>query len=267
VYVVGGLDAQGTSLSTVLRFDGASQTWSAVAPLPEPLHHANVGVVNGKLYVVGVLAPNFAARADVLEYDPATDRWTARAPLPAAQRRGASAVGVIGDELIVAGGLRGGAAVTDVTAYDPRTDTHRTLAPLPSATEHVVGAAVGSKLYVIGGRDGSIASITARVDVYDATTGTWARGPDLPTGRGGHAAAVLDGRIVVFGGEGHHANAGVFPHAEVFDTLTSTWARALDMPTPRHGTGAAALRGRIIVPGGATVQGVGAVTTVEAFSF
>lgn len=267
VYVMGGfgLNAQ---LADVARYQVSTNQWTYVRPLPRPLHHLNVAALNGKLYVVGTLeGSSFAARGDTLEYDPVTDQWTTKAPLPVGTERGSSAVGAIGDEIYVAGGNRGGRGVSIFTAYNPTTNTHRTLPPLPTVTEHVVSGVVGTKLYVIGGRNGAIASITARVDVFDTATGQWTQGPNMPTARGGHAAGVVGTRIVVFGGEGNPAtSSGVFAQTEILDTETQLWTTGPAMPTPRHGTGAAGVGFTVYLPGGAPSEGFDPTRISEAFT-
>lgn len=269
VYVVGGFTTGPQAIPLVHRYDTRRRSWSSVAPLPLSFHHPNVAAVRGKLYLVGaLLGGGFNARADVLEFDPLTNEWTRKTSLPSAFARGASAVGVIGEKIYVAGGYRGGGAVTDFSVYDPATDTHQSLPPLPVATEHVVGGAVNGRLYVIGGRDGDIASITARVDVYDVASGQWARGPDLPTARGGHAAAVVGTVIIVIGGEGNsRVPSGVFGETELLDTTTMQWTRGPRMLTPRHGTGAASVGPLVLVPGGAANEGFGPSRQVEVFVF
>jgi hypothetical protein len=268
VYIVGGLGPGFALMAEVNRYTPDSGQWAAVRPLPRPLHHLNVAGVAGKLYSVGCLeGGGFAARGDTLEYDPVADQWTARAPMPAGAERGGSAVGVIGGEIFVAGGFRGGSAVTQFSAYDPAANRHRMLPPLPMATEHVVGGAVGTRFFVIGGRNGGTDNITNRVQIFDTASGAWVMGPDLPTARGGHAAAIIGTRIVVMGGEGNPAvGTGVFAQTEVLDTVTMRWFSGATMLTPRHGIGAASVGDWVYVPGGGTSEGLAPVAVVEAFA-
>jgi N-acetylneuraminic acid mutarotase len=85
-------------------------------------------------------------------------------------------------------------------------------------------------------------------------------------GRGGTAAAAIDDRIYVIGGEGNTAvPSGVFPDVTVYDATADAWETLAPMQTPRHGTGAASVDGVIYVPGGADTQGFGAVDTNEAY--
>ncbi len=65
------------------------------------------------------------------------------------------------------------------------------------------------------------------------------------------AAALLGGRMFVFGGE---HGGGVFFQNEAYDPATDTWATMAPMPTPRHGTGAAVVGDAIYIPGGGLVR-------------
>ena len=86
----------------------------------------------------------------------------------------------------------------------------------------------------------------------------------MPTARGGIGSGVVNGAIVVVGGEGNpDADSGVFPQTEIYDPAADAWSAGPDMPTPRHGMGAAGVDGALYVPGGADVAGIGAVATHE----
>jgi N-acetylneuraminic acid mutarotase len=266
IYVIGGFNGAGVIVNVVEAYDPIQRTWSAVAPFPRPVHHANTAAVGGKLYVVGALVEaTFRATADVYVFDPATNAWSIKTPLPTGQERGAAGVAVIGTKIYVAGGFRNGNSVADFSSYDTATDTHATLPPLAQATDHLVGGAVGGIVYAIGGRFGGITGLLGRVAAFDPAANTWAERAPMITPRGGAAAAVVRDRIIVAGGEGNGALAsGVFAEVEVFVPATNTWQSFPKMRTPRHGTGGAAIGNTFYVPGGATVQAFGATPEVES---
>ncbi|HET8787352.1 MAG TPA: kelch repeat-containing protein, partial [Actinomycetes bacterium] len=68
----------------------------------------------------------------------------------------------------------------------------RTLAAAPSERTEVAAAAVGGRIWVLGGYAPDGATL-ATVEVYDTTADTWARGPDLPVAVNHAMAATLDG--------------------------------------------------------------------------
>lgn len=262
ILVFGGFDGSGAIVASVEAYDPASDTWrSDIAPLPVAMHHANVADVGGRIYVTGFLRElGFEPDGRVFEYDPEIDRWQERSPMPAGSERGASGVAVIDGRIYVAGGLGGGARAA-FSSYDPASDTWETLPDLPKPLDHLAAGAVDGIFYVLGGRGGSIAALSASVFAYDPQTREWTPRADMPTPRGGVAAAVLNGRIFVLGGEGNRAegSAGVFPEVEAYDPASDTWEVLEPMALPRHGMGAAALGGRIYVPGGGIRQAFGPV--------
>jgi hypothetical protein len=71
---------------------------------------------------------------------------------------------------------------------------------------------------------------------------------------------VLDGRIVVMGGEVNAANppTRVFAEVEIYEPTHDRWTSIEPMAVPRHGIGAATVGGLIYVPGGATRAGFAA---------
>lgn len=66
-------------------------------------------------------------------------------------------------------------------------------------------------------------------EVYDPVTNSWVEAAPLPTPRSGTAGAVLDGRVLVFGGQ---EPAGVFRKNEAYDPATDTWKEFVSLPTP-----------------------------------
>lgn len=267
IYVVGGFNDRLGLLDTVQVYDIASQTWSTAAPLPRPVHHANVASADGKLYVLGALIDlQFNETDESWAYDPATDTWVEVASMGTGAR-GSGAAATIDGKIYLAGGWRDSAAVTDFSVYDPALDTwDHTLPPLADPRDHLVAAAIGTEFYAVSGRAGAIASINPRLDSYDTTTGTWTERTSIPTARGGMAGGVVDGQIIVVGGEGAANPSGVFAQVEVYDPQTDTWSDAGVMPTPRHGMGAAGYEGSLYVPGGADEEAFAAIATFEVFT-
>ncbi len=265
IYVIGGFIDDGTIVSSVEAYDPTSKAWQSSAPLPRPLHHPNAAVVDGRLYVLGALVePQFIAVGDTYRYDPKTDIWEQLTSMPPTTQRGAAATAVIGTKIYIAGGYRLG-SVADFSAYDTATDSWEILPRLPEARDHLVGGAIGGKVYAVGGRRNN--ALRGEVDEFDPLLGSWVSKAPMLTARAGCASAVIADRIYVAGGEGNRkAGNGVFPQNEVYDPATDGWDALEAMITPRHGTGGAALNGVFYVPGGATREGFGAVDNHEAYS-
>jgi N-acetylneuraminic acid mutarotase len=268
VYVIGGFNAALGVSNQVLAYDTVGDSWSNAPDLPAAVHHANAAVVDGRIYVVGWLDGfNFTARGDVWSWAPGDAAWSDQhAAMPGGSERGASVAGAIDGAIYVAGGLRGGAAVADVSRYVVADDAWEPLDALPAARDHACGGMIAGRLIVAGGRQADIGSTSPATYAFDPAAG-WSSRADMITGRGGTACGVIDGRLIVVGGEGNpDAESGVYPQVEAYDDAGDAWSSLGVMPTPRHGMGAAVVGGTLHVPGGADVQAFGAVDTNEAFT-
>ncbi len=262
IYVVGGFAKPG--LGNVMNlaitpanevYDLATDRWTSKAPLPIGLHHAGLGVTNGRLYVIGGYKQSglsgWQPVATVYAYDPITDKWAQRAPMPTA--RGALSVAVHDRTLYAIGGYDGKANSAAVEVYDPAKNLWASRAPLPTPRDHLAAATASGKIYAIGGRlNGDYRRNLAVTEAYDPAANRWTRVADLPTARSGIAASEQGGKIYVFGGE---SGEGTFRENEAYDPSRDTWQALAPMPTGRHGLGSGVVAGRIHVLGGGPTPG------------
>jgi N-acetylneuraminic acid mutarotase len=271
VYVLGG--SKPGNLHRVLRLDTRSGRWSEPTQLPVGLNHSQATVHDGRIYLVGGYLNGAEATDRGFEFDPATGRWSELPPMKLA--RGGDAAATIGDKLYVIDGGPQFFGVSDppppyarLEVFDFRTRTWSVAAPPPVAVHHVAAAALGSRLYLAGGRVGTEAA-TADFLSYDPAADRWARLPDLPQGKVGSAGVVAAaGRIVVFGGDDEvgweDGGGSVSASAWAFDPQTSRWSRLPDLHVERHAFGAAVAGGRIYAIAGSYCPGLkptGPVTT------
>ena len=109
-------------------------------------------------------------------------------------------------------------------------------------------AAVGGKVYVIGGRSYGVLKTTAvenSVEVYDPAANTWTALAPKPTGVTNDEAGVIGGIIYVPGG-------GVL---EAYNPATNTWATKAPMPAVVSSGTVAVVGSKLYVLGG-RVEGV-----------
>ena len=147
------------SLDTVEVYDPATNKWEARTAAPTARNHAAIGVVNGKIYIiggrVGSALVTTGSNTNVVEvYDPATDTWGA-AGLRMPTARSGMGWAVYNNRIYIAGGEiydhHVFAAIRAVEAYDPATNTWTSLPTMLTARHGVNAAAIGNRLYVIGG--------------------------------------------------------------------------------------------------------------------
>jgi N-acetylneuraminic acid mutarotase len=241
----------------VLEYDPAADRWTAKKNMQMPAHHNAVVGYNGKIYVFGggvqrqPGGPTQFPIDNSWEYDPVADTWRALAPMPV--RRLAAVAVESGGKIYVMGGAGsypgleneplGGETphrVLDLNhAYDPATNTWQARQTMPTPRNHMFAGAVAGKIYLIGGRVGSMSVATG------STTDL------VPTPRDGGVAGVYQNRIYIAGGQSINAlNNSVSRALEAYDPATNTWDILPNVPGARHGQGGGVIGNRFHVVGG-----------------
>jgi N-acetylneuraminic acid mutarotase len=296
IAILGGVIPSNTSFppvdttSLMQFYNISSNTWTTRSHMPLPLNHVNVAVINGLIYVLGGLAETFEedgkriwqSVGDSFVYTPANDSWTSLPSMPAGDERGSAAVGVYKDKIYLAAGMlqlelveNGKQQSTDiVSVFNTRTweweDVPEAARQVPEARDHAGVAVVGSKFYVLGGRNTGQENNRGTVFILDLCrldAGWKTSSARMPTARGGVASGTVGHKVYVFGGEGNRATeSGVFDQVEVYDTRKDRWETAGTMQVPRHGTYAVGVRGKVYIPGGGVMQGGGPVSGFDVFT-
>ncbi len=276
-YVFGGQQLGWKSLGMVYEYDPASDRWTKKKDMPLPAHHTALAELDGRIYVIGgFIVPRTAQQANptgwepidnVWEYDPRDDAWRALAPLPS--KRGSAVAAVVAGKVYAIGGAANhpgsGESYIDRTrgrpslhravatneVYDPALNRWERRNPMPTARNHSAVGAVNGKIYVIGGRIGSVfmstGSNTDIVEEYDPAADQWGgiRAP-MPTPRSGGAWGVHNGRIYFAGGEGRsYQFSAAFKAVEAYDAVANTWRILPPMQVQRHGLAGAVLGNRL----------------------
>ncbi len=265
LYLLGG-----RGLKRVQIFDPETNTWSDGAFPDFQMHHFQAVVHNDLIYVVGAYTGTCCDAENgishVWTYNPQTDTWSQKHEIPVDRRRGSTGAVLFNNKIYIIGGIEGGHG-TPATAYswfdeyDPATGQWKVLPNAPRVRDHFHATVFNGKLYLIGGRNTSVASITGatigEVDVYDFTTNTWPTLPaskNLPTPRGAAASMLYQGRILVIGGE---TSGQTLAHneTEAFEPFTETWSTLGNLVVGRHATQAAIYNDAIYLAAGSAQKG------------
>lgn len=204
--------------------------------------------------VSALLGPPTAASAHQ------TTGWEPQRPMAAPQ--GGLAVVSRAGRVLTFGGFTDdfAAPVRTAQAYDPRTRRWTLLPPLPTARGDAAAAAVGHRVYVIGGY-GAQAAVTT-VEVLDLHTNRWSTGPSLPAPLAGAAAVAAGHRIYVIGG--YDKSDEAVRTVQTYDTRSRHWSTAAPMAVPRGNLRAVRSGGRVYAIGGADTAGV-SLAAAEVF--
>ena len=246
IWIFGGIGADGQVSGRHEGYDPAIDSWKGGDDLPVPVQHAMSVTWDGNPVVLG------GWRAEGANTRIATDkvwrvvnsRWVELPPL--LQPRAAGAAAVVGDRLVVTGGVGSNGKLLNTTeVFD---GTSWTLgAEMPTPRQMLSAAADDKVVYAVGGNDGTADLPT--VQAYDPAADTWTTLPALPQPRSDLGVAIADARLVAVGG----LSAGqVVKSVAVMDLATKTWAGLPDMTTARHGMAVAGVDKSVYAIGGAT---------------
>jgi N-acetylneuraminic acid mutarotase len=274
LYVFCGLGPNWTPKALVYEYDPASNKWTQKKPMQLPSHHVAFVSLNDKIYAFGGFTlPDSGPSAwrpldNAWEYDPAADTWKPLASMPT--KRGAAGAAAVNGKIYVVGGAnslpyvnetgihprRPHNVVGTVDEYDPAANTWRARHPLLLPRNHHAVAAVGDKIYAIGGRVGAafISGGSNNVDLveaYDPAADTWVPMERMPTPRSAIGAGVYNGRILVPGGEVQDRRyLAAFKAVEMYDPALNRWQILPSMPHPRHGLAVGVIGDRLYTVSG-----------------
>jgi N-acetylneuraminic acid mutarotase len=227
MYLLGGLDAAGSSSSDVFRILPVAGQVTLAGHLATPTHGAAAVAFHNQVLIFGGadVSPDDLVQA----FGPTTGTTTVigRMPSPRADLVAA----VVGDRVIVLAGFSGTAFISDIWAT-PDGRSFSVIGQVAQAERYPAIAVVGSTIYLFGG-------LVAGGE-YDGTYSTAIQSFDVATGRSelvGHLpvplaharAAVLDGQVLVFGG---WTPAGATSAVLRFDPATATITTAGALPQP-----------------------------------
>jgi len=246
IYYVGGLrDWPGPHVSSVYVYDTTTNRFSRGAPMPRGRGAGGVVAHRGKIYYAGGLHDGKAVPW-LDAYDPAAHTWARLPDMPRARDHFQA---VVADGTLYAvGGRQGplGTELAETDAYDIATRAWRSgLALLPTPRGGFAAAALGSRVFVIGGEtpDGALGTVEA----YDIRTDTWRTIDPMPTPRHGIQVAACGGGIYVAGGG---ATAGGNDPSAAFEAYVPGRAPACGLDSrpagARTGFRSSALEGAIL---------------------
>ncbi|XP_060554452.1 kelch-like protein 12 [Ruditapes philippinarum] len=187
-YAIGGMDGTET-LSTVEKYDPRANTWTLVAPLPQPLRFTTSVSLKGKLFVFGGEGVTDVV-STAYRYDPVEDSWTELTPMSVARVLAGSVVHH--GKIYVIGGngqisdkwkreFLPEFCVSSVEIYDVDSNSWSAGPELPNA---LCGAGVvkyGGTILIVGGEDDK--SWMAGLCWLKEEKGRqmWVEGQELPT--------------------------------------------------------------------------------------
>ena len=257
IFLIGGFYNKAVQATAeVWEFDPERQSWAQKADAPTVTTHANAAMLGDAAWFAGGFIgdnPGTATEA-VWRYDGLHDRWAQGPPLP--EPRGGGALVALAGQLHFFGGYgpdrsasRGDHWV--LNPADPGGGAWVAAAPLPKPRGHLAGAAVGNRIYAIGGAD---RHDPTPLDVpwvhrYDPASDSWTEVAPLPVPRSHfeQSTVVRDGRIVILGGRSRALRREDLTDVTEYDPVADRWLALPPLPKPVHSPFATLVEGRIFV--------------------
>ena len=239
----------GSNSRSFRRYRPGSDSWTTLEDLPQGRHHLGMTDYDGAVYLLGGLSGagfSVTVNTNFWRFDPGLGSWETLEPMPTAFGSGGAVT--LFDRIYAVSG-----ETLDLKAHDPRRGGWEILpSPRSFARDHSQAAAFEGEIWLMGGRT----PLQTRVQIYNPIRREWRNGPALNQARSGFAAAVVQGQLMVAGGESLDPLT-VFASAEILAPGADEWVMAPPMPSAIHGADGAVVDGELIVLGGSTIPGSG----------
>ncbi len=213
LYILGGYSGTGSRdevWSADISSTGALGKWEAEQSLPDRMYFHAAALIAGRIYVSGgyksgsgVLGSSYSS---AIGDDGTLGAWATLGPMPAP--RYAHSMTFLPGRLIIAGGNDGASARSEVWScpFTPGGQPNGACAaytPLPSPRYGHMAVAVGDRIYLIGGNNGSAAQAQVFItSVPAAGSNPWEAAGSLPQPRQFAGAVAVASKLWVFGGSG-----------------------------------------------------------------
>ena len=209
------------TLADVSEYDPATDRWTALPSLPEPLL-APVALALGDSLLAGLGASAVSTPTNATFWmgTPWTG-WAEGEPLPAPLGNVVGAI--LHERLYLVGDRDPATLVLDLTSG--RWLPGGLFAERPGVRGTPTAEVVNGSLYLLGGYFGD----RKLVQQYDPVTNRWRLGPALPFAAASAASAVIAGRLYLAGGI---ADDGTPGQAAVLDSAAGHWRAVAPLPVP-----------------------------------
>uniref|UniRef100_A0A3B3VR90 Kelch like family member 10 n=1 Tax=Poecilia latipinna TaxID=48699 RepID=A0A3B3VR90_9TELE len=226
IYCVGGCHAD-HYLSSVIRFNLATQTWKEVGTMHKARCYVSVAVLNDQIYAMGG-CNKYDTFKTAERFNPDTNQWTLIAPMY--EHRADAGSATLHGKVYICGGFLMDDALSSCECYNPNTNQWTLITHMETARTAAGVIAYKDQLYVLGGYDGR--RHVSEVAAYDPLTKCWCMLNPMIHSRSNFGTVVLEDQLYVVGGFTDD-NDQLCSKVERYDGNTKTWQIVRDLDSPR----------------------------------
>jgi hypothetical protein len=178
VYVFGGSNSAGTSLTGAYRYNVASNTWTTLTALPSGITKASTAYISGIFYIAGGYPTGSGIVSTVTTYTVGTGTYSTAASMPYA--RGNHGASVINGKMYIFGGLcqtgTSGCVLYERKTFEYTTSTNswaiKTMQPDYAGVPSL--AVLNAKVYMLGDASGvATPLLPQKLAIYDPAAYTY----------------------------------------------------------------------------------------------
>jgi len=188
-------------------------------------------------------------------YDPKNHQWSLSSPLNEARYWFGNVVILMNGDVLITGGTRYGGYddISSTELYNPESQKWEFSGNLNQPRRGATLVLLNDgKVLIAGGRQGrpDVPGFIASAEIYDPITGKWSITGDMNIPRVfAESIRLLDGKVMVFGGEGPWFEYG--KTTEIYDPTTGKWTQTGDLNMIHYWPSTLLLPdGKVLVVGG-----------------
>ncbi|MCX7749567.1 MAG: S8 family serine peptidase [Clostridia bacterium] len=265
IYVMGGIGGVNgtTEVATVEVYNISTNTWQTLPNMSTAKSGFALAVNGNWIYAFGGKRGTTEINT-VQAFDTTSNYWMLMPSMPTA-RSGLGAVKINNRIYAI-----GGANSDKIEEYNVDTGEWALRSTLPTNRGFLGAVAYNGNAYMIGGYNGT--SHLKSGFTYAPAAEYWEAKAPLSIGRTYHAAAQLNGKIYISGGEKSEFSSEVNKYLPVtsqdlleYDPATNTWTSKTPMTTARFRHCMVALNGKLYAIGGSAANGE-SIASVEEYN-
>ncbi|KAM6915899.1 kelch-like protein 10 [Xenentodon cancila] len=225
IYCIGGCDKK-LYLSSVQKFNLATQTWKEVGSMHVARCYVSLAVLNGFVYAIGG-CNEYETLKSAERFEPDTNQWTLIAPMQ--EQRADAGAAALHSKLYIFGGFVAETPLVTAECYNPDADQWTLITPMETARAAAGVVCYNGQIYVAGGYDGT--SHVSTVSAYDPISKSWRTAAHMFHARSNFGIAVLEEQLYVVGGF-QNENSPLRSNVERYDGATNSWHAVQDVEMP-----------------------------------